>query len=122
MHKKEYLRKTFSERGHFTNLPTLFPIKRLEICDNYLQIDRGGKTFILDWQDFISATLYIIKKSAKSCGQYASTNYTRQTLILKTCDNKFKIDVSLQFSDFNNSKEIISRIGEHIQITKNTSS
>lgn len=111
---KHFKRMTFKERGHFPNYFSFCPIKELDIEKNGIRLKKGSKTYFYRWEDIHDAFV----KREKSYKSYGSSGmaFLQKTVVLKTKDKIFRIDVSSSFSDFKHSDILLSELKKYLKI------
>jgi len=111
-------RLSLQERGHFSNLPTLFPIEKIIVNERGMMIKRRFlQEAHVEWAEIVSVSL-IKEKGYKSYGKGAHARCTFLTLQIITPNGEFKIDVSRQFPDFRNGRQLIDIINNNKKIER----
>ena len=110
-----FKRKTLYERGGVSNIFTLNPIKKIVTApDGIIFYIRNNEYYYL-WGEIIATRLIIQRKPDRNYGGGPDTFLTK-TMELITDRKVFRFDVSSQFSDFHNSKKLISIIEDRIVV------
>ncbi len=110
-----FRRMSIRERGHFSNIFTLWPVKEIEISDANLSISQGRKIYKFDWNQVSSARI-VIKDKYKSYGTGTAAKFTQKTFILIVANKEFKFDVSTNFPDFKNNDQLLNLLMKHLQV------
>ncbi|NOT13806.1 MAG: hypothetical protein HOP23_18615 [Methylococcaceae bacterium] len=103
------------ERGHFSNIFSLRPIKEIEVSDTGLTVTQCGKKYKFDWPEVNSACI-VMKDRYKSYGTGTAAKFIQKTFIIKMPDKTFMFDVSTNFPDFKNNDQLLRLLGEYLQI------
>ena len=114
-------RLTLRQRGHLTNVATLSPLQQIEISSSgitfpwsYLWLRRLHERRY-DWSQLTSARV-VRRRRWKAYGRGAGAWIWQRILHLSTVDAKWTVDISGQFPDFANSREILAAINKHIAV------
>ncbi|MDP2393018.1 MAG: hypothetical protein Q8Q45_16655 [Methylococcaceae bacterium] len=110
-----FRRMSIRERGHFSNIFTLWPVKEIKISDANFSITQGGKIYQFDWNQVSSARI-VIRDRYKSYGTGTAAKFTQKTFILIVENKEFKFDVSTNFPDFKNNDQLLNLLMKHLQI------
>ena len=111
-------RTTFRERGHFSNHFTLNPVLRLVFDSSSLTVIRRGGTSKLPYSTLSAKFIktHVFKPYGGGAGSYIP-----QTLVtIQGKNTSYSFDLSGQFPDFKNSKEIIALIEQYMPVTEET--
>jgi hypothetical protein len=109
-------RTTFRERGHFSNHISINPVLRLVFDSTTVTIVRRFGTATLPYRALSARILkaYTYKPYGGGAGSYIP-----QTLVtIQGKNTSFSFDLSTQFPDFKNGKEIIALIELYIPVTE----
>jgi hypothetical protein len=108
-------RTSFRKRGHFSNHFTLNPVLRLEFGPSSLTVVRKRGTFD---HPYHTLSAEILKTYAYKPYGGGAGSYIPQTLVsIHSNGASFSFDVSNQFPDFKNGKEILELIEQNISVT-----
>lgn len=111
---KVFNRVTFFQRGHITNYPTIFPITLIKISEESIELKRLLKSYKFHWNE-VDECIIEVSKSYKSYGG-AGANFMQKVLVIRAKNIKFAFDISTNFPDFKNGKEIVDELKKHIEI------
>lgn len=114
---KVFKRLSLSQRGHFSNYFTFFPIKKIELSENFVILQVRNRLYKYAWKEIKEAKI-IHSRARKSYGRYAGSDINARLFVLVTSDRTFKFDLSSRFPDFNPAKEILNKFRKHL--TENT--
>jgi len=113
-------RLSFRERGHFTNYPTLRPVRELQFLPQEMRILQCGRSVSVPY-----GSLAIIRESyiAKGYGR-AAYAWLKRTLVSVVAPNgkRYTFDLSGQFPDFKESVAILEvfKTKFNVEIQKET--
>jgi hypothetical protein len=112
-----FQRQSLKERGHFSNLPSLFPITKITIDSKGIAIERRflGQVY-LTWS---SITVEVLKrKSYKGYGGTAIAKFTQKVCSIYANGKRYTFDVSGNFPDFSHedTKEIMTELSRYCGI------
>lgn len=110
-----FRRMSIRERGHFSNIFMLWPVKEIEISDANFSITQGGKTYKFDWNQVSSARI-VIRDRYKSYGTGTAAKFTQKTFMLIVANKEFKFDVSTNFPDFKNNDQLLNLLMKYLQV------
>ena len=109
---KIFKRMSFSERGRFSQNPSLFPIREIRITREDFLIMKGRREYRFRWPEILDARI-ILRKGYKG---YQFSDDIVRTLVLKTRDQSFKINVSANFPDFEGSDMLVNELRQHLEV------
>ncbi len=111
-------RTTFRERGHFSNHPTLNPVLRLVFDSSSVTVVRRFGT---STHPYSTLSAKIFNTHAYKAYGGGAGSFIPQTLVtIHGKGTSFSFDLSTQFPDFKNGKEIIGLIEQFMPITEET--
>lgn len=110
-----FKRMSMRERGHFSNLFSFWPVKEIDLSDEYISITRGRKKYTYRWQDVCYAKV-VIKDAYKSYGTGTAAKFTQKTFVLQTQERSFQFDVSSNFPDFKNSSQLLAELLKRLDV------
>lgn len=112
---KTYRRMTIWERGHFSNSFRLNPVVELEVSEEALSIKRKfGSRQSYAWRDIEA---FCTKRRAhKSYGAGTGSSFTLRELHIVTEGETYSIDVSSDFPDFKQSRNMLMALKKHLFI------
>jgi len=110
-----FKRMSMRERGHFSNLFSFWPVKEIDLSDEYISITRGCKKYTFKWQDVRYAKI-IVKDAHKSYGTGTAAKFTQKTFVIQTQERSFQFDVSSSFPDFKNSNQLLAELSKRLDV------
>lgn len=116
MAEYEFIRMTFSERGHFSNTFHFSPVRKIMVNNDGLEITKGYHSSFYKWEE-IQEAIIESKKSFKGYGRSYGT-FIKRTFVLGTNDSTYKFDVSSNFPDFNNNQKLLEILYKNLDVKK----
>jgi len=121
---KIFKRLSAVQRESWSRHPTFFPVKEIQIADDFIRLRIGSRYYQYKWPEIKSAKIV----SSIDAGIVLVPSWTRiifnnyfakmkfRLFIIKTADKIFKFDVSKEYPDFNHSKELVEELSRHIKV------
>jgi hypothetical protein len=110
-----FTRLTFKQRGHASNHFTLFPVTRLDLSDDGITIWRRARPWTFAWSN---VAISIVKRKAnKGFGRYSFAKYTQRRCTILAGGKRFVFDVSDQYPDFGQPRELIAELERHATVS-----
>jgi hypothetical protein len=114
-----FQRQSIKERGHFSNLPTMFPVLRMTIDSKGISIKRRFLAQV--YYKWSSINVEVIKrKSFKGYGGFAGANFIQNICSIYANGKRYSFDISADFPDFNHkdTKNIMEEISRNCKINE----
>jgi hypothetical protein len=116
---KIFRRMGIRERGHFSNYPTLWPVKEIVITNDGIALRKGAKNFKFKWQD-ISSAVILKRRKEKAYGKGATTEFLQKLFELRVAGMTFRFDVSSNFPDFKYPDLLVAELRKHLKLEEKT--
>ncbi len=110
-----FRRMSLRERGHFSNIFALRPVKEIEISGTGFSITQGGKISKFAWTEVSSAHI-VMKDRYKSYGTGTAAKFIQKIFILNVSSKTFKFDVSANFPDFKNNDQLLNLLQKYLHV------
>lgn len=109
---KCFRRMSFWERGRFSGLPMIFPVKEITIFPGALVFKKAGHEYRFGWSEIQDAFI----TSRRGYKGYAFSEPYVKTLFIKPRDQTFKIDVSDNYPDFKHNDILLEQLRKHLAL------
>jgi len=109
-----FSRQSFWQRGHFSNLPRLRPVKEIAFSGDEIRFTQGGRTYKYSPEQ-LRATVSK-KKIHKSYGAGTGGRITQRTMTISAPDKTFEFDISSNFPDFARSRALEAELRKRIEV------
>lgn len=111
----QFRRLSLKERGHFSNLFSLRPIKEIEISNNGISLTQCRTKQTFNWNEITKA--YIIKRYRfKSYGRAAGAYIVQKIFFINVSNKIFKFDVSTNFPDFKYNAQLVRLLMKYLRV------
>jgi hypothetical protein len=112
-----FQRQSIKKRGHFSNLPTLFPVLTMTIDSKSISIKRR----FLGQVDYpwSSINVEVLKrKYYKGYGGDAFAKFTQSICSIYANGKRYSFDISYNFPDFNHkdTKDIMEKLSHYCEV------
>ena len=109
---KVFTRMSVFERGKFSNLPMIPPVKEVALSAEGITIKKGGKDYQYRWTEINDA--FVTSREGYK-GSYFSENIYK-TLHIQAGGRTFKVDISAYFPDLKDSDIFVQELEKYINV------
>lgn len=103
---KVFTRMSIYERGRLSNLPMIFPVREITMSPEGIILKKGKREFRYQWPEVVDVR---IEQRKGHKGYFLGEDVVR-TLLIRTGDRTFKIDISARFPDFKDSEILLREL------------
>lgn len=112
---KSWVRLTLPQRGHFSNYPALFPVRKLSISNDWIEITQRFRAPVRYRWSEVRVSLFK-REAYKAYGTYARGKFVQRTCTIQTSAKVFTFDVSRNFPDFPHPDLLLAELRKHCEI------